>query len=96
MGEKSYMSLIGNYIKLMYKDHRLMHPGKVNQGQFGKISIVQDPELKLRPIAMLDYYSQLVLKKVHLEIFALLRRIPQDRTFTQDPTFQGKTLGHKF
>lgn len=96
MGERNYMSLIGNYIKLLYKDHKLMHPGKVNQGQFGKISIVKDPELKLRPIAMLDYYSQLVLKKVHNEIFALLRRIPQDRTFTQDPTFQGKTLGHKF
>jgi hypothetical protein len=51
----------------------------------GKLSIVKDPELKLRIIAMVDYQSQFVLKPIHEGLLDLLSNIPNDRTFTQDP-----------
>jgi hypothetical protein len=51
----------------------------------GRISVVHDPECKERLIAITDYVSQVVLKPVHDAIFSLLRKLPQDRTFTQDP-----------
>ena len=34
---------------------------------------------------MLDYTSQLFLKPIHTILLSLLRTIPMDRTFTQDP-----------
>jgi hypothetical protein len=51
----------------------------------GKLSIVEDPELKLRVIAMLDYTSQFTLRPIHENILNKLRNFPCDRTFTQDP-----------
>jgi hypothetical protein len=95
LGLKQYTSIIGNHIKLLFNDHRLMHIGNPLNG-WGKISIVKDPELKLRCIAMVDYYSQFILKKVHNELFSLLKKIPQDRTFTQDPIFNGPSMGNSF
>lgn len=53
----------------------------------GKLSIVKDPELKNRVIAMLDYYSQVFLKPIHNHLFKCLRKLPCDRTFTQAPEF---------
>jgi hypothetical protein len=51
----------------------------------GRLAIIKDPELKMRVIAMVDYLSQFVLKPIHLEILKILRNIPNDRTFTQNP-----------
>lgn len=51
----------------------------------GKLSIVKDPELKLRVIAMVDYHSQFALRPIHDGLLNLLRKLPCDRTFTQDP-----------
>lgn len=51
----------------------------------GKLAIVKDPELKRRVIAMLDYNSQVVLKPIHDIFLNILRKLPCDRTFTQDP-----------
>jgi len=53
----------------------------------GALSIVKDPELKMRVIAMLDYYSQLALRPIHNYLLECLKRLPCDRTFTQDPRF---------
>jgi hypothetical protein len=50
-----------------------------------KLSIVKDPGGKSRIIAIVDYYSQNILKLIHSEVFKILETIPQDRTFTQDP-----------
>jgi len=50
-----------------------------------KLSVVKDPGGKSRIIAILDFYTQNVLRKVHIEIFKILETIPQDRTFTQNP-----------
>jgi hypothetical protein len=51
----------------------------------GRLSIVKDPDCKMRIIAILDYVTQFLLKPIHLGIFRKLRNFPCDRTFTQDP-----------
>ncbi|BBN51032.1 RNA-dependent RNA polymerase [Colletotrichum fructicola mitovirus 1] len=51
----------------------------------GKLSIVDDPECKKRVIAMIDYHSQWILKSIHNRLMFLLRTLPCDRTYTQDP-----------
>jgi hypothetical protein len=51
----------------------------------GKIGIVEDPEGKRRIIAMLDYVSQFFLRKIHQVLLKCLEKIPEDRTFTQNP-----------
>jgi hypothetical protein len=95
LGEVSYKNLIGDFIKLLWNDHRLMYPGKV-KGSTGSISIVKDPELKLRPIAMLDYYSQFVLRPIHDDLLNNLSKLSQDRTFSQDPFNNWITKGNQF
>lgn len=50
-----------------------------------KLSIVNDPEGKARIICIFDYWSQMALKGVHHYGFNLLKLIPQDRTFDQNP-----------
>jgi len=95
IGEGSYKLLFGNFIEKLWKDHRLMTPGKVI-GSLGKISIVRDPELKRRPIAMLDYNSQMILKPIHDDLLNNLRSLSQDRTFTQDPNNKWSPRGNSF
>jgi len=51
----------------------------------GKLSIVHDPELKERVIAMCDYTTQFTLRPIHDILLNKLRNLPCDRTFTQDP-----------
>jgi hypothetical protein len=69
--------------------------GKENKG-LGKLSFIYDPECKLRIVAIVDYYTQLFLKPIHEKIFNKLENLPQDRTFTQDPTNHWKDDGNKF
>jgi len=52
--------------------------------QLGRISIVKSPEGKSRIIAIVDYWSQSVLKPLHNWAFAQLRKFPADRTFNQN------------
>jgi len=59
--------------------------GNVNKGNLGKLSIIKDPELKRRVIAMLDYNSQLLLRPIHDNLLKLLTKFSQDRTYTQNP-----------
>lgn len=51
----------------------------------GRLSIVKDPDCKMRVIAILDYVTQFLLKPIHLSIFGKLRNFECDRTFTQEP-----------
>nr|UEP19801.1 RNA-dependent RNA polymerase [Sclerotinia sclerotiorum mitovirus 41] len=96
IGDGSFKIMVGEFLEVVFKDHRAFHTGDSTNG-IGKISVVEDPELKMRPIAMVDYYSQLVLRPIHDGILQLLKKLPQDRTFTQDPFNKwGKTMGHKF
>jgi hypothetical protein len=51
----------------------------------GRLSIVNDPECKKRIIAISDYFTQFTLKPIHVNFMNLLRKMPCDRTFNQDP-----------
>jgi len=85
LGEVKFDRMIGNYANIMLRDHRSFHSNGIGTNGIGKVSIVHDPELKERPIAMLDYYSQLLLKPIHDELLKKLKKFKTDRTFTQDP-----------
>jgi len=61
-----------------------------------KLSIVRDPEAKARIIAILDWFSQEALRPFHEYIFTVLPKIPQDKTFSQDPTILNKRKTESF
>jgi len=70
-------------ISLVLKNHDSFHYfGKQVEG---KLSIIEDPEAKRRIIAMVDYFSQWILKPIHEGCLKLLTHFPCDRTFTQNP-----------
>lgn len=50
---------------------------------FRKIAWFPDMEMKVRVIAIGDYFSQTVLRCLHFFIFRILKTIPQDCTFSQ-------------
>lgn len=51
---------------------------------YRKLSCFSDKEAKTRTIAIVDYWSQTVLKPLHDKLNFLLRRIKCDCTFNQD------------
>lgn len=57
-----------------------------------KLSVKADREAKSRVFAMLDYYSQTVLRPLHELLFRELRKIPSDRTFVQAEGLPVKAL----
>lgn len=54
----------------------------ISGGRIRKLVGISDRE-KSRTIAILDYWSQTVLRPVHFFLFSVLRKIPQDVTFDQ-------------
>jgi len=48
-----------------------------------KLAFFPDKEGKTRVIALGDYFSQTVLRRLHFYLFDVLRKIPQDCTFDQ-------------
>jgi hypothetical protein len=52
-------------------------------GLLRKLSYFPDKEGKVRVIGILDYFSQSVLRVLHLYLYKVLRKIPQDYTFDQ-------------
>lgn len=58
-----------------------------------RISIVKSPECKSRIIAILDYWSQTVLKPLHDWAFAQLRKFDSDRTFNQNSINLKQSVG---
>jgi len=55
-----------------------------NKRVFRKLSYFSDKEGKTRVIAILDFFSQSVLKPLHLYLFKFLKKIDQDVTFDQN------------
>lgn len=51
--------------------------------RFRKLSSFPDKEYKVRTVAILDYWSQTVLKPLHIFLARVLRKIEQDMTFNQ-------------
>jgi hypothetical protein len=60
------------------------------------LSYVNDPELKCRIVAILDWFSQESLRPFHEYLFEVLRTIPRDRTFTQAPFITDKEDRHLY
>lgn len=52
-------------------------------GKVRKLSSFPDKEGKTRIVGIGDYFSQTVLRRLHLYLFDVLRKIPQDCTFDQ-------------
>lgn len=48
-----------------------------------RLAYFSDKEGKTRVVAIVDYLSQTVLKNLHLYLFKVLKKIPQDCTFDQ-------------
>jgi hypothetical protein len=59
-----------------------------------KLSSFPDKELKVRVIAIGDYFSQTALRPLHNFLFRILKRINQDMTFDQNK-FKETCLNHK-
>lgn len=104
LGIESYMDLIGSNLIRIWRNPGIViglgnlctTNSELGIGHIGKLSIVKDPELKLRVIAMLDYYSQFILRPIHDDLLDLLKKFKCDRTFTQDPRHDWKPKGNKF
>lgn len=59
-----------------------------------KISFIPENGGKTRVIAILDYWSQLLLRPVHYALMAFIRTFPNDGAFNQNLLFK-KILGHQ-
>jgi hypothetical protein len=53
-------------------------------GSLGQLSFKEEAAGKLRVFALVDVWTQSLLKPLHRELFSLLRAIPNDGTFDQD------------
>jgi len=80
--------IVGEYYDKIYNhwydikfNHRELNVPNIT----GKLSIVHDPELKERVIAMCDYTTQFTLRPIHDILLNKLSNLPCDRTFTQNP-----------
>lgn len=49
----------------------------------GKLGVKEEPG-KVRVFAMVDWWTQMLLRPIHKYIFGILRKIPQDATFDQE------------
>jgi hypothetical protein len=81
-------TFVKDLASMLYLSHLELIPEKFKSKEktyVGKVAIIKDPELKMRIIAMVDYPSQLILRRIHDSLLNLLKKLPQDRTFTQDP-----------
>jgi len=83
-GFKATLNTVFKYAKSSFTDY-LCDVNDIRCQYTGKLGIVKDPELKLRIIAMVDYLSQCILRPIHDSLLICLRKLPCDRTFTQDP-----------
>lgn len=50
----------------------------------GRIHLLTEPAGKVRPVALVDYWTQRALYPLHNDLFRILETIPQDGTHSQD------------
>lgn len=75
---------ISTYIETLWKVKDFLSSLLPSQGtSLRKITWFPDKEMKVRVIAVGDYWSQAALKPLHHYLFRLLSKIPQDCTFDQ-------------
>jgi len=90
IGKEFFGKYVGPFISFMNHNDIKIPNGTGQDNVFdhksnGRLSIIKDPECKMRVIAISDYYTQFTLKPIHKLFMDLLRKLPCDRTFTQDP-----------
>jgi len=89
-----------------FDEFRSIAPSLVNEdafvsitsqgGALGKLGLKDEPAGKIRVFAMVDCFTQWVMKPLHDYLFSILRLIPQDGTFDQlDPIAKLHAKGHK-
>lgn len=61
--------------------YRNAEPSQV--GSLGRLATKDEPAGKVRVFAMVDAWTQWVLRPIHDVVFAMLRTLPQDGTFDQ-------------
>nr|UPW42279.1 MAG: putative RNA dependent RNA polymerase [Xisha Islands farmland mitovirus 2] len=59
-----------------------------SMGYWGQLSLKEEAAGKLRVFAMVDNLTQSILKPLHLALFDLLAKIPNDGTFDQDKSVE--------
>jgi hypothetical protein len=99
----AYAQLLGydqimTNIKLVLQDDRLQllwnnridtgHKAGIPFGQLGKLSAKDEPAGKVRIFAMIDPWTQSILKPLHNVIFNLLERLPNDAMRDQQAAVQ--------
>jgi len=90
VGKDFFNKYIGPLISFVNHNNISIPNGSGQENVFdhkstGRLSIIKDPECKMRVIAISDYFTQFTLKPIHVNFMNLLRKMPCDRTFTQDP-----------
>lgn len=65
--------------KLSLSELKTDFPNKI-----GQLAFKEEPAGKLRIFAMVDYWTQIVLKPLHKNIFNFLKTVPNDGTHNQD------------
>lgn len=75
------------YSKILYPDYK---------GFLRRISVIQDKELKNRPICIFDYWSQSALLPLHNSLMELLKKLSTDATFNQDAKLVPRPSGDSF
>jgi len=69
-------------ISTRYHDIKYYHSVD-NPLSIGKLSTKREPAGKVRVFAMVDIWTQSILKPLHEEIFRILKALPTDGTFNQ-------------
>lgn len=57
-------------------------------GGLAQLQFKKEPAGKVRVFAMVDFWTQSVLRPLHELLFSLLRKLPNDGTFNQDASFK--------
>lgn len=76
----SKLTLLLKYLKLILQ---LFPQHQKRPLELRRLSYFPDRENKVRVVAILDYFSQSILRPFHSSLFSVLRRIRQDCTFKQ-------------
>jgi hypothetical protein len=91
VGKEFFTKYIGPFYSFIKHNDIHLPSGKddkqllFNHRNTGRLSIIKDPECKMRVIAISDYFTQFALKPIHNKLMDMLSKLPCDRTFTQDP-----------
>lgn len=74
-----------DFVSYYNKIHKIVGRIKLKEPKrLRKLSFIRDKEMKTRTIAILDYWSQTVLKPFHDSVMEMIRHLPGDFTYQGD------------